>query len=198
MQIDLVAKNLPSEYTTPRVAIEFLTVSSENKSEGSFRLKKRRNLDDEFTPGIFDVYDIVSPQSHSDATGAFFQYRPVCYTTKERTVSDSTEMLQGKFFSFNNNEDEIKKFENTLPYSYYGYNLSSKIAQGSNVTFGYPGDGFYSKTNYTSFSMLMGIGAPPVEKLSFFVVTFAIIGLGVPLLVLLIGGSYLVIKRYNN
>lgn len=199
MQIDLIAENINfANYSSARVAIEILAVSSENKSEGTFKLNKRRNLDDEFTPGIFDVYDIVSPRSNNDSRGAFFQYRPVCYTTKGRTVSGSTELKQGDIRSFNNDVKEIEEFFYTLPFSYYGYTLGSIIAQGSNITFGMHGDGFYSKSNYTSFSMLMGIGAPPVEKLSVFVIFFAAVGLGIPLLVLLIGGTYVGIKRYNN
>jgi Lysosomal transcription factor, NCU-G1 len=199
IQIDLIAKNLNyMNYSSPRIAVEYLIVSSENKSEGSFKLKKRRNLDDEFTPGIFDVQDIVSPRSAKDGRGSFFQYRPVCYTSKDRTVSDSTELRQGKISSFNKNQKDIEKFAYTLPYSYYGYSLGSKVAQGMNITFGVPADGFYSRSNYVSFSMLMGIGAPPIEGLSAFVITFAVIGLGVPLLVLLIGGIYVAIKRYRN
>ena len=173
-------------------------VTSESKKEGTFKLNKRRNLDDEFTPGIFDVFDIVSPRSDKDSRGAFFQYRPVSYTTKGRTVSDSTELKQGAIISLNNNQNDIEKFFYTLPYSFYGYTLGTRIAQGSNITLGLTNDGFYSRSNYTSFSMLMGVGAPPVEKLSMFVLTFAAIGLGVPLLVLLIGGAYVGIKRYRN
>lgn len=200
MQIDLVAENIDfSNFSSTRVAIEFLVVSSENKTEGTFKLNKRRNLDDEFTPGIFDVYDIVSPRSNDDSRGAFLQYRPVCYTTKGRTVSDSTELKQGNIKSLNNNSLEIEtNFMYTFPMSFYGYNLGSKVVQGSNISFGVPNDGFYLRSNYTSFSMLMGIGAPPIEKLSAFVITFAAIGLGVPFLVLLVGGTYLTIKRYNS
>lgn len=198
MQIDLVAKNFSSNYSSPRVALEMLVVSSENKTEGSFKLNKRRNLDDEFTPGIFDVYNIVSPRSNDDSRGAFFQYRPVCYTTMSRTVSGSTELKQGEVRNFNNNVDEIEKFHATLPFAYYGYTLGSRVAQGTNITFGMTGDGFYSRTNYTSFSMLMGLGAPPIEKLSMFIIVFAIIGLGVPFLVLLIGGAYVCIRRRRN
>lgn len=200
MQIDLIAENITAaqNYSSARIAVEFLFVSSENKTEGTFKVNKRRNLDDEFTPGIFDVFDIVSPRSDHDSRGAFVQYRPVCYTTKWRTVSDSTELKQGKIKSFNNNVNEIEKFQYTLPYSYYGIELVSIVAQGTNITFGIPNDGFYSRSNYVSFSMLMGIGSPPIEKLSTFVVTFAVIGLGVPLLVLLVGGTYVGIKRYRG
>lgn len=127
MQMDLIAEDINfKNYTSPRIAIEFLMVSSENKSEGTFKLNKRRNLDDEFTPGIFDVYDIVSPRSSNDSRGAFIQYRPVCYTTKGRTVSGSTELKQGDIRSFNNNE-KIDQFQNTLPFSYYGYMLDREL-----------------------------------------------------------------------
>lgn len=196
MQLDIIAQNLTSNYSSPRVAIQFLIVSSEDKSAGSFRLNKRRNLDDEFTPGIFDVFDVVSPRSSKENRWAFFQYRPVCYTTKWRTVSDSTELKQGGIVSFNTNEKDFEKFKNTLPWSFYGFSLSSRIAQGSNITFGMSNDGFYSKSNYTSFSMLMGFGSPPIEGLSTFVIVFAALGLGVPLLVLLVGGFAVGIKRY--
>lgn len=198
MQIDLIAKNFTSNYSSPRIALELLIVSSENRTEGSFKLNKRRNLDDEFTPGIFDVFDIVSPRSSQASEGAFFQYRPVCYTTKYRTVSGSTELKQGDIKNFNNSEDEIEIFLSTLPFSYFGYTIETKIAQRTNITFGLSGDGFYSRSNYTSFSMLMGLGSPPVEELSNFVIIFAAIGLGVPLLVLLVGGTYVFIKRRSS
>lgn len=198
MQIDLIAKNLTSNFTTPRIAIEFFFLTSEKKDEGSFKFNKRRNLDDEFTPGIFDVFDIVSPRSNNDTRGAFFQYRPVCYITKDRTVSGSTELRQGNITDLITKEDDVEdKFKFTLPYSYYGYDLMTQVVQGMNITFGLEGDGFYSKTNYTSFSLLMGIGGAPIEKLSRFVIVFAAIGLGVPLLVLVTGGIYVGIKRYR-
>jgi hypothetical protein len=198
MQIDLVARNLTTNYTNPRVAVEFFIVSSENKNEGNFQFHKRRNLDDEFTPGIFDVFDIVSPRSHNDSRGAFFQYRPVSYTTKYRTVSGSTELHQGDIVDLIEKDEDIeKRFNFSLPFAFYGYNIKSRVAQGFNITLGLNGDGFYSRTNYTSFSMLMGIGGSPIESLSTFVITFAAIGLGVPLLVLVIGGIYVAIKRYR-
>lgn len=198
MQIDLVARNLSSNFTSPRVAVEFFIVSAEPKSEGSFKFHKKRNLDDEFTPGIFDVFDIVSPRSFNDSRGAFIQYRPVSYTTKDRTVSGSTELKQGDIVNLiNTTRDVQEKFNYSLTYAYYGYDIMDKVAQGMNITFGLNGDGFYSRTNYTSFSMLVGIGGSPVESLSPFVITFAAIGLGVPLLVLVIGGVYVAMKRYR-
>jgi len=173
-------------------------ITSEDKTEGSFHLNRRRNLDDEFTPGIFDVHDIISPRSNNDSRGGFFQYRPIVYISRSRSVSSSSEMTQGAISDRISTDADIQSYFSTLPYSYFGHHLSSLVVQGTNLTFGSKGDGFFGRTNYTSFSMLMGIGAPPKESLSSFVVTFAAIGLGVPLLVLLFGGAYVCVKRYRS
>jgi hypothetical protein len=170
-------------------------VPDEVKEEGDFKMNRIRNLDDEFTPGIFDVYNIVSPRSNNDTRGSFIQYRPVCYTNENRSVSSSTESRHG----YPQNATDDIKFDFTLPFAFHGkVEFDKKIQQVVNVTFGVPGDGFYSRTNYISFSYLTGIGNPPLEGLSPFVITFAVIGLGVPLLVLIVGGTYVAVKRYSN
>lgn len=194
MQIDLVATNINSTYKSPRIAFQIVMVPDEVKEEGDFTLNRIRNLDDEFTPGIFDVYNLVSPRSNNDTRGSFIQYRPVCYISKTRSVSSSTESRHG----YPRNETDLR-FDFTLPYAFYGkVEFDKKIHQAINITLGMPGDGFYSRTNYISFSYLMGIGNPPLEGLSPFVITFAVIGLGVPLLVLIVGGTYVAVKRYSN
>lgn len=195
MQVDIVAMNISSSYKNPRIAFELFMVSSENKTEGSYTMNRVRNLDDEFTPGIFDVYNLVSPRSVNDIKGSFIQYRPVCYVSKARSVSSSTESRHGYP---TNIEDKGDPFKFTLPFAFHGYGIHSRLHQAINITFGVPGDGFYSKTNYISFSYLMGVSTPPLEGLSPFVITFAVIGLGVPLLVLIVGGTYVAVKRYAN
>lgn len=195
MQIDLVAININSTYNSPRIAFQLLLVSDEAKSEGSYTINRLRNLDDEFTPGIFDVYNLVSPRSSSDKKGSFIQYRPVCYISKARTVSSSTESRHGYPMDI---QDVLTTFKFTLPFAFYGTAIHSKLHKAMNITFGEPGDGFYSRTNYISFSYLMGVGNPPLEGLSPFVITFSVILLGVPLLVLIVGGTYVAVKRYSN
>lgn len=196
MQIDLVAEKINSTYTNPRIAIELLMVSEENRDDGNYAINRIRNLDDEFTPGIFDVYNVVSPLSNNnDNRGSFLQYRPVCYISSFRSVASSTETRNGYPTKI---DSPFTRFQFTLPYAYFGYELHSKLNQALNITFGMPGDEFYSRTNYVSFSYLMGIGSVPLEGLSPFVITFAVIGLGVPLLVLIIGGTYVAVKRYSG
>ena len=159
-------------------------------------MNRIRNLDDEFTPGIFDVYNLVSPRSLKDSFGGFFQYRPVCYNSRHRTVSSSTESRHGNVIDLTNQENEFKY---SLPMNYFDEaSMMKNLKQAINITFGMPGDGFYSRTNYISFSFLMGLGKPASETLSLFVITIASIGMGLPLLVLLVGGSYVAVKRYRS
>lgn len=201
MQSDIVIDRMnvsAYKFASPRFAIQLLLVSSELKETGNFTINKRRNLDDEFTPGIFEVIDVVSPLSKTSAGGAFIQYRPVCYLNSFRSVSDSTELKQSTVKIFNDEKSGIEEFKYSLPFIYFGYNLGQHLAQGLNISFGVPGDGFYSKNRYISFSLLSGIGKPPVEPLSAFVIGFATIGLGVPLVVMIAGGVYVTIKRLRT
>lgn len=195
IQLDIIADKIQNKYySSPRVAIELMIVSSENKKEGSYKMERIRNLDDEFTPGIFDVYNLLSPRSDNDTRGAFIQYRPVCYTSRYRSVSYSTESRHG-----NPQLSETDDFEYSLPYNFFGMtSLNDHLKQAINITFGMPDDGFYSHTNYIAFSMLLGLGAPAKEGLSMFVKIFSAVGLGVPLLVLIIGGVFVACRRYRN
>lgn len=195
MQIDIVADKINSSYNQPRIAIEIMMSSDEDKSEGGYKINRIRNLDDEFTPGIFDVYNIVSPRSDNDSKGSFLQYRPVCYTSVEHSVGSSTESRHGNPMKI---DAAVVRFKYTLPFAYFGYAIQHKLNEALNITFGIPRDLFYSRTNYSSFSFLMGVGNPPKEGLSPFVITFAVIGLGIPFLVLIVGGTYVAIKRYSD
>ncbi|CAO1411760.1 unnamed protein product [Diamesa serratosioi] len=196
MQSDFVINrmNVSSyKFSSPRFAIQLLLFSSEKEETGNFTINNRRNLDDEFTPGIFEVIDVVSPLSRTSGDGGFIQYRPVCYLNSFRSVSDSTELKQSAM-----TKSPIKEFKNSLPFLFFGFGLEAQLAQGLNISFGIPGDGFYSKNKYISFSLLSGIGKPPVEPLSAFVIGFATIGLGVPLAVMITGGVYVTINRLRS
>lgn len=194
MQIDIIASNIRSNYSSPRIAMEMLMVSSENKTEGTYKMNRIRNLDDEFTPGIFDVYNLVTPRSNNDTRGAFVQFRPICYTSHYRSVSYSTESRHGEVQSVESND-----FSYSLPANFFSsFELQNALKQAINITFGMPDDGFFSHTNYISFSFLLGLGSPAIEGLSMFVKIFSAVGLGVPLLVLIVGGIYVAVKKYRN
>lgn len=74
-QIDLVLNRLDTfrTFAASRFAVEIVLVATEetitNSSERSFAVKLRKSLDDEHTPGVFNIVDICSPYSLAHANG---------------------------------------------------------------------------------------------------------------------------------
>ncbi|XP_055637790.1 glycosylated lysosomal membrane protein-like [Toxorhynchites rutilus septentrionalis] len=195
-QIDIVFNNVSSKFERPRFAIELLFVVSEQAVTGTdFEITKRKNLDDEHTPGIFEIIDVLSPGAFKFSAGGYIEYRPVSYTQPERDVSTSTETHQSEPTAI---LSPSEKLNTTLAYAIYGQRLDTLLVQGMNISFGFSGDGFYSKTNYTTMTFQVGYGFPPIEELSAFVLIVAGIGIGVPLIMLVIGGLYVFIRKLRN
>ncbi|XP_055546017.1 glycosylated lysosomal membrane protein-like [Wyeomyia smithii] len=195
-QIDIVFNNVSAKFARPRFAIELLFVVSEQAVAGSnFQVTQRKGLDDEHTPGIFEIIDVLSPGAFKFSTGGYIEYRPVSYTHPERDVSTSTETHQSEPKTIESASDELNS---TLAFAFYGQKLDSLLVQGMNISFGLSGDGFYSKTYYTTMTLQVGYGTPPVEQLSAFVLVVAGIGIGIPLALLIFGGLYVCIKKLRT
>lgn len=195
-QIDIVFNNVSTKFDRPRFAVELLFVVSEQAVSGTdFEIIKRRSLDDEHTPGIFEIIDVLSPGAFKFSTGGYLEYRPVSYTQPDRDVSTSTETHQTEPKAI---EYAAHALNATLAYAIYGSKLDSLLVQGMNISFGFSGDGFYSKTNYTTMTFQIGYGVPPIERLSAFVLIVAGIGIGLPLAMLVFGGIYVCTKKLRN
>ncbi|XP_058823640.1 glycosylated lysosomal membrane protein-like [Topomyia yanbarensis] len=195
-QIDIVFNNVSSKFDRPRFAIELLFVMSEQAVAGSSLIaSKRKSLDDEHTPGIFEIIDVLSPGAFKYSIGGYLEYRPVSYTHSERDVSTSTETHQSETKTVESPSEELQA---TLAYAIFGKQLDSLLVQGMNISFGLSGDGFYSKTNYTTMTFQVGYGSPPLEQFSAFVLVVAGIGIGVPLALIVIGGLYVCVKKLRT
>lgn len=192
-QVDIVFNNVSSKFDRPRFALELLFVVSEQAVVGTdFEVTKRKSLDDEHTPGIFEIIDVLSPGAFKFSAGGFIEYRPVSYTHPERDVSTSTETHQSEPVAI---DSPANALNSTLAYAIYGQELDRLLVQGMNISFGFSGDGFYTKTNYTTMTFQVGVGMPPVEQLSAFVLIVAGIGIGVPLAMLVFGGLYVCVRK---
>lgn len=55
---------------------------------------------------------------------------------------------------------------------------------------------FFRLCHFRTF--VLGYGSAPSERVSLFIAILACIGLGIPLLLLIIGGVYLAVKRMRN
>jgi hypothetical protein len=80
--------------------------------------------------------------------GGYLQWRPVAYVAKERNLSNSTETNS---YGVTGIKDPTAHLNHTLLYAYYCYDLDKLLVQSATVSFGLKEDGFYKKTNYTSW-----------------------------------------------
>lgn len=80
--------------------------------------------------------------------GGYLQWRPVAYVAKERDISYSTETSS---YGVTNVKNRNARLNHTLLYAYYCSHLDNLLVQSTIVSFGLKEDGFYKKTNYTSW-----------------------------------------------
>lgn len=91
----------------------------------------------------------MTPQSQDHLyRGVFLQWRPVAFTYEVPSLVNSTEVLTYNVTDVSVSDDELK---DTLAYKYYGSDLNDQLVQQTVVSFGFAEDGFYKKTNYSSW-----------------------------------------------
>ncbi|GBP21885.1 Glycosylated lysosomal membrane protein A [Eumeta japonica] len=176
-------------YNSSRLALGMCLLSTDGIDD-TMRLSVRKSLDDEHTPGVFEIIEIKTPESYNHGDGGFLQFRPVGYTTKERGVTSSTNVHISSF----NRTSRIPK-GSTLDRFYKYYDVDNLLVQSLAISFGESNDGFYNAINFTSWSFMIGYGVPPAEGVSFFVIMIITIGLGIPIILGLSGILYVVVRR---
>lgn len=194
-EIDLILRDMRVErdFACPRMAVGVTVVSLRDKEEkvkGNFSLNVRRSVDDEFTPGIFELINLSAKGENSDE--GFVQYRPVSYTNDARDVSVSTLVRQSSPTAV---AEDIDPLAETIFASVEGVLQQRAMVENMNVSFGVRGDGCFGKTNYTTWTFVVAYGQPMPEKLSTLVVILAALGLGIPLILLISGGCYVCLRK---
>ncbi|XP_022257751.1 glycosylated lysosomal membrane protein A-like isoform X4 [Limulus polyphemus] len=136
----------------------------------------------------FQRYVLTTPSSRSNGSGGYLHWKPVCYTNYKRTIAHSSD----------SSTYGIQYTNTSQPFSivkaFFGPSDNNSMS-AFNVSFGSAGDGFYLKTNYTSWSVAIGYGRAPPERLSLMVILIISIGVGAPLLLMAIGGLYFIIQK---
>lgn len=93
---------------------------------------------------------------HSTLNQHWIQWRPVCYTSTRRDIGDSTGLYQTDLKNATMTEDYLDN--SLLKWLSLGLDVHSLPMKGFNVSFGIQGDGFYSASNYTAWTMVTGHG----------------------------------------
>nr|CAD7396179.1 unnamed protein product [Timema poppensis] len=194
--IDLVIDKLGtnSHFSHARFAVDIILASQDPKNT-TMTFESHKSLDDEYTPGVFTMVDLQTPSSVSGAKGGYIQWRPVAYIAKERDLTNSTDANN---YGLSNVTYPSAVLNSSALYAFFSSSLENMLVQETVVSFGLKEDGFYKKTNYTSWTFLVGYGHPPDEKFSLLVILVISIGLGLPALLILVSGIVMAVRRVSH
>ncbi|KAM9839100.1 glycosylated lysosomal membrane protein [Aulostomus maculatus] len=158
---------------------------------GNYPLSKvevHRSIDDEFTPSIFKVAQWVSLENRSSDVLGFVQWKPVAYRRSPPTLEDATPCHHS---DPQRQSGEAVSAASGLIRAFY----VQPETFGLNVSFGLAGEQFYNNTKFLSWSVLMGFGPPPVDTFSPLVIAIIAVGLGTPMILLLLGGVCVCVRK---
>ncbi|XP_031845138.1 glycosylated lysosomal membrane protein [Nomia melanderi] len=196
-QVDIILDHVQTNnnFSHSRFAIELLVVGGGDPEIPMF-INPKKSLDDEHTPGVFEVVEVrTPPHTNMDdyqTQGAYLQWRPVSYTSISREIANATEIIQYPPLKVSDHTNAIK---NSMLYCYYGDEVDNLLTQRIIVSLGAKGDGFYKRTYYSTWTFLIGYGTPPNERFSYLVILIISIGLGLPLIILIATSVFLCIRK---
>lgn len=156
-----------------------------------------RSIDDEFTPSIFTVsqwlFNSSGPGSNltPGTSPGFVQWKPVAYRKPAATLEVATPL---RHWSPQHQDPLPTATASKLIFGFYSNNTPT---MGINISFGLSGEPFYDATNYLSWTLLVGVGDPPLDSFSVLVWSILAVGLGTPLLLLLVGGVWLCVRKLS-
>ncbi|XP_015229867.1 PREDICTED: glycosylated lysosomal membrane protein [Cyprinodon variegatus] len=187
-QVEVWLDGLLPRSNTSRFVLELQAVG------GAFPLSKvdvRQFIDDEYTPSIFKVSQWVSSANNGSDILGFVQWKPVAYRRPRPALEDATPCRHSEPQPWTGNKTTDSS---ALIKAFY----SDPRAVGMNVSFGIAGEPFYNSTMFLSWTMLVGVGSPPVDSFSPLVIGIMAAGLGIPFVLLLVGGVCVFIMKRRD
>ncbi|OWF56738.1 glycosylated lysosomal membrane protein B-like [Mizuhopecten yessoensis] len=169
---------------------------SEDSDKGDMSIELTKSIDDEYSPGVFSINNLVSRPAEK-AEGGFLQWKPICYMKAARARSVGTAVKKYGPQTLTAVDKTSNDFvKNSIAYAFYGADKTVDVKMSySNFSFGLSKDGFFTKNNYTAWSGSLGYGLPPADKVSSLVVGVISAGLGLPVVLMVFGGVYVVVKK---
>ncbi|ESO94478.1 hypothetical protein LOTGIDRAFT_118279 [Lottia gigantea] len=188
---DFLLNDFKASYTQSRFAIEVVVIGS---SKDRPKISETESLDDEYTPGVFKMFDWSTKPSNKN-NGGYLEWKPICYTKTDRDRLSGTFVA---YYSETNAKEQGGLLEESIAYTYFGNVLfTTKYSKSAtNISFGLSKDGFYTKTNYTVWSGSIGYGHPPKDAISILVIGVISAGLGLPVILILFGGVFVCVKKH--
>uniref|UniRef100_A0A6I8SGL0 Glycosylated lysosomal membrane protein n=2 Tax=Xenopus tropicalis TaxID=8364 RepID=A0A6I8SGL0_XENTR len=172
-----------------RFALEMATV----EQEGGKKMQSVRSIDDEYTPSVFEMMQLVPDAPNSSLARGFLQWKSVAYGSPNGTRAD---ILPCQLYP-------LRPVNATFPagsiaHAYFGDALGDAYnLEAFNISFGIADGDFYDKNQFLSWSALIGYGDPPRDSFSILVICIMAVALGTPLLLLIIGAIVVTAMRHK-
>nr|XP_060613857.1 glycosylated lysosomal membrane protein [Anolis sagrei ordinatus] len=176
-----------------RFALEIFTVE---EGSGRKELQSIRSIDDEYTPTIFEMAQLVSLPRNDTVGSSFLQWKTAAYASPDAQRADT---IHCQYYP-------LRTANVTLPghgiaHAYFGPEADYAVA-GLNVSFGGEDSEAYQEKRYLSWSALIGYGAPAEDTFSPLVMAILAVALGTPVLLLVAGGITVCVvaqkRRYSE
>ncbi|XP_072283504.1 glycosylated lysosomal membrane protein [Pyxicephalus adspersus] len=163
-----------------RFALEMVTLE---KKGGRKKLRSVHSIDDEYTPTIFEVMELVPDFPNGSHAQGYFQWKSVAYGAMEGGRADT---LPCKIYQPRDLNETFRI--PSIVHAFYGENLTDNYnLEAYNVSFGIADGDFYDKKHFLGWSAMIGYGTPPRDSFSVLVICIMAVALGTPLVLLLVG-----------
>ncbi|CAF1381874.1 unnamed protein product [Adineta steineri] len=167
-----------------RFAFEILQILP--GTEGS-RIFSSKFIDDQYTPGIFNVYQLRTMDSSNPAS---MLWKPVVYQSEDRTIEQNTLM---QVYEIDNNFTLDKENDQGIFFAL----LSKPKVSAFNISLGQANDGFFTKTNYTFIQFTAGLDLLEPDSTQQFVTIALIVSLALPVIVGVIAIIFMIKRRFS-
>ncbi|XP_069846270.1 glycosylated lysosomal membrane protein [Dipodomys merriami] len=153
-------------------------------------MQEQHSIDDEYTPSVFQLDQLL----WGSLPSGFMQWRPVAFSQKQGNRESALSCHASPLHP----TSEYSLPKSPIVQAFFGGSQNSFCA--FNLTFGTSRGPGYWDQYYLSWSMLLGIGSPPLDALSPLVLGIMAVALGAPGLMLLGGGLILLLrhKQYSE
>ncbi|XP_067832015.1 glycosylated lysosomal membrane protein [Heptranchias perlo] len=182
-QLDFVIDGLEPRGNKSRFGLELIALEAEGVRR---EVRVCTTIDDEYTPSIFQTDKLVAVTGNGSDVLSYLQWKPVAYSSPKAARADS---MPSRHYSLRRGRNQSLP-ASSIAYAFFGPDLrGGSHVSAMNVSFGIAGGELYNSTRYISWSSLIGYGDPPQDSFSVLVIAIMAVALGLPVLLVLLGGA---------
>ncbi|XP_007437721.1 glycosylated lysosomal membrane protein isoform X2 [Python bivittatus] len=189
-KVEFVMQGVAPRGNRSRFALEILALEQGGRRK---LLQSVRSIDDEYTPTIFEMAQLISEPHNNSFGSSFLQWKTAAYSSQNPQREDTVHCQYYPLQVVNTTGPEF-----SILRAYFGEDLERRCSLSAvNISFGSENNEAYEEKGYLSWSALVGFGEPPREGFSLLVIGILAVALGTPA-VLLIVGTLVVLTRQEK